>query len=60
MKEKKLLLVIPDLKKYIKLKDEISIIDEAALDLLKKLLELDPEKRVSATEALEHDYFKSK
>ena len=33
-------------------------IENDALDLLKKLLTLDPSERISASEALEHPYFK--
>jgi serine/threonine protein kinase len=32
-------------------------IDEVTLDLIKKLLSLDPNQRLSATEALAHPYF---
>ena len=35
------------------------LINENALDLLKKLLEIDPEKRINAKNALNHPYFKS-
>ena len=35
------------------------LINENALDLLKKLLEIDPEKRINAKDALNHQYFKS-
>ena len=35
------------------------LINENALDLLKKLLEIDPEKRISAKDALNHPFFKS-
>ncbi|ORE00145.1 CDC71 [Hepatospora eriocheir] len=34
------------------------IFNEDVIDLLKKLLELDPNKRISAEEALNHDFFK--
>ena len=33
-------------------------IEPDALDLIKKLLEYDPEKRLSASQALKHPYFK--
>lgn len=33
--------------------------DDAAISLLKKMLEPDPEKRYSAAECLEHEFFKS-
>jgi serine/threonine protein kinase len=32
--------------------------DLKALDLLKKMLEFDPDKRMSVNEALKHEYFK--
>ena len=35
------------------------LIDDNALDLLDKLLEIDPEKRIKAKEALNHPYFKA-
>ena len=35
------------------------LINENALDLLNKLLEIDPEKRINAKDALNHQYFKS-
>lgn len=41
-----------EFKKYQKL-------DELGVDLLKKMLSLDPSKRISAKEALEHEYFKT-
>jgi serine/threonine protein kinase len=34
------------------------LVTEEALDLLEKLLQFDPEKRLTASEALEHPYFK--
>ena len=40
-----------DPRKYIKK------MPSRALDLLLKLIELDPSKRISAVEALQHDYF---
>ena len=36
------------------LKDKIPGIDDVALDLLERLLELDPYKRLSAKKALKH------
>lgn len=36
----------------------ISDIEDDALDLLTKLLEYDPDKRLSASQALAHPYFK--
>ena len=35
------------------------LINNNALDLLNKLLEIDPEKRIKAKEAMNHPYFKS-
>ena len=35
-----------------------SDIDEITLDLLDKFLQLNPDKRIKANEALEHEYFK--
>ena len=40
------------------LKEILPTLDDNGIDLLKKLLELDPEKRILATEALEHPFFK--
>ena len=37
--------------------DKFSTLDPTAKDLLRKLLTLDPEKRISADEALNHEYF---
>ena len=37
---------------------EYSCIPQTALDLLKKMLEIDPKKRINVTAALSHDYFK--
>ncbi|CAF1300478.1 unnamed protein product [Adineta steineri] len=37
--------------------DTLSIADEAALDLLKKLLEFNPSGRITSEQALEHNYF---
>ena len=41
-----------------KLKDYVPTLDDNGIDLLKKLLELDPEKRILSAEALEHPFFK--
>ena len=40
------------------LKEVLPTLDDDGLDLLKKLLDLDPEKRILSTEALEHPFFK--
>ena len=40
------------------LKEVLPTLDDNGIDLLKKLLELDPEKRILSTEALEHPFFK--
>ena len=40
------------------LEKTLPTLDKDGLDLLKKLLELDPEKRILSTEALEHPFFK--
>ena len=42
------------LKEYLKSKK----LDSAAVDLIDKMLVLDPKQRISAQEALEHEYFK--
>lgn len=54
---------LPDAKKVRfdttprRVRDEYSHYDTVAADLLDKLLVLDPTKRLTALEALEHDYF---
>ena len=40
------------------LKDILPNLDDNGIDLLKKLLEYDPDKRISAADALEHPFFK--
>ena len=40
------------------MKKILPTLDDNGIDLLKKLLELDPDKRILANEALEHPYFK--
>jgi len=40
------------------LKEILPNLDDNGIDLLKKLLEYDPEKRISAADALEHPFFK--
>jgi cyclin-dependent kinase len=40
------------------LKEIVPNLDDNGIDLLKKLLEYDPEKRISAADALEHPFFK--
>jgi cyclin-dependent kinase 12/13 len=42
-----------------KLKETFGIYGKEAYDLLRKFLALDPSKRISAKEALEHSYFKT-
>lgn len=44
--------------KKITIKDLIPDIEPDAMDLLSKLLEYDPEKRISAVDALMHPFFK--
>ena len=34
------------------------VLDEAGMDLLQKLLTYDPTQRISAIQALKHEYFK--
>jgi cyclin-dependent kinase 2 len=45
-----------DLKKVVKYLDQV--LDEAGIDLLYKLLTYDPTQRISAIQALKHEYFK--
>ena len=40
------------------LKEILPTLDDNGIDLLKKLLELDPEKRILASDALQHPFFK--
>lgn len=42
-----------------RVKDDFMQFDPLAADLIDKLLTLDPKKRITAIEALEHDYFYS-
>lgn len=48
-----------DSKEFIKKinwKEKVPQIDELGADLIGKMLELDPRKRISAAEALEHEF----
>lgn len=45
-----------DLRSIIKYMDQV--IDDAGMDLLYRLLTYDPTQRISAIQALKHDYFK--
>ena len=46
-----------DLRMIIKYMDQL--LDEAGMDLLYKLLAYDPTQRISAIQALKHEYFKN-
>ena len=39
------------------LRDKVKDLDDVGYDLLIKFLQIDPEKRISAEEALKHPYF---
>eukprot|EP00924_Labyrinthula_sp_SR-Ha-C_P004582 augustus_masked-scaffold_1-processed-gene-5.48-mRNA-1 protein AED:0.03 eAED:0.03 QI:0/-1/0/1/-1/1/1/0/422 len=39
------------------LKERLSSLDETGVDLLKKMLTINPDKRITAEDALDHDYF---
>ena len=46
-------------KKKVNLIDEkLKNVNESAIDLLKKMLEYDPDCRISAEDALRHEFFK--
>jgi serine/threonine protein kinase len=45
-----------DLKKEVKYLDQV--LGEVGIDLLLKLLTYDPNQRISAIQALKHEYFK--
>eukprot|EP00761_Pharyngomonas_kirbyi_P010769 gb/GECH01010792.1/.p1 GENE.gb/GECH01010792.1/~~gb/GECH01010792.1/.p1 ORF type:complete len:348 (+),score=78.17 gb/GECH01010792.1/:1-1044(+) len=45
-------------RNYSNLRNRFSSLSKSGLDLLEKLLTYDPEKRISAQEALEHRYFR--
>jgi cyclin-dependent kinase 9 len=47
----------PDLKRRVKERLGVYIKDPNGLDLLDKLLTLDPKKRIDSDEALDHDFF---
>jgi serine/threonine protein kinase len=45
-----------DLKKVVKYLEQV--LDEAGIDLINKLLTYDPTQRISAIQALKHEYFR--
>jgi mitogen-activated protein kinase 1/3 len=55
---KKYVLSLPE-KKKVSVKEFIKYENEDCLNLLDKLLEINPQKRITAQEALSHPYFES-
>ena len=48
-----------DVKQALALEIQFPMLTPSGLDLLKRMLTLDPSQRISAKEALEHDFFKT-
>ena len=44
---------------WVKIREDYDINNKNLLDLLKKIMEFDPSKRISANDALKHDFFES-
>ena len=45
------------LKNYIKKRHSVILMDDLAIDLMEKMLAIDPVKRITCKEALNHPYF---